>query len=485
MGNVRKSLALSFADTYATLILQFATSLVVSRLLTPHEIGIFSVAMVLVGFAHVVRDFGVGQYVVQERELTDARLRAAFTLTLLLSWSLALLVFLASFPAAQFYREPGVRAVMMALAGNFLLVPFGSVTMAYLRREMRFGRLFVVKAVSTLISCGTTIGFAVNHAGFMSLAWGAIAGTASSIVLVNLVRPRRLPWRPGFAEIRRVLSFGSFASGISITSELGSNAPDLIIGRLLAMESVALYSRATGLIGLFGRTVTQAVWPVIMPYFSAQHRAGADLKTIYLTSISFMSVLAWPFTALVALVTEPLIHALYGPQWEGSVALTRWLALSFAIGVPLTFTDHLLVSVGKVRECMRLLLALYGINILTVFLSAAAGLEILGAACAASACVGDIVLLRFLKAVIPVTSADLFRATRKSAFVTLFSVGAAAILLLAPVVPDEPLPRLVVASLGALVGWLVGIALFNHPLGNEMAQLADKLQGRLKLSGAK
>lgn len=65
MSPVRVSFLFSFAEKYTLLVLTTAGAMVLSRLLTPAEIGLYSVGAVLVGLAQVVRDFGVGLYVIQ------------------------------------------------------------------------------------------------------------------------------------------------------------------------------------------------------------------------------------------------------------------------------------------------------------------------------------------------------------------------------------------------------------------------------------
>lgn len=64
MSRVRKSALLVFAENSSTLIIQFLSTLILARLLTPVQIGIFSAAAVAVSLAHTVRDFGVGQYII-------------------------------------------------------------------------------------------------------------------------------------------------------------------------------------------------------------------------------------------------------------------------------------------------------------------------------------------------------------------------------------------------------------------------------------
>ena len=142
MNSVRKSLLTSFAEKYTVAAIEVPTSLVIARLLTPEEIGVFSVAAVLVSLAHMLRDFGVGQYIIQEKELTPDRFRTAFGFTLLFAWAIAGLLILISLPVAMYYHEPGIRDVIIVLALNFFLLPFSSVVLASLRREMNFTAIY-------------------------------------------------------------------------------------------------------------------------------------------------------------------------------------------------------------------------------------------------------------------------------------------------------------------------------------------------------
>ncbi|MEE8332516.1 MAG: oligosaccharide flippase family protein, partial [Alphaproteobacteria bacterium] len=113
MASIRRSLALSFAQKYATMAINIATVMILARLLTPAEIGIFSVGIAMVGLAHTLRDFGVGNYLIQEKELTPDRVRTAFGVTLVIAWIMAGVLIALSGPMAGFYSEPGVRQVML------------------------------------------------------------------------------------------------------------------------------------------------------------------------------------------------------------------------------------------------------------------------------------------------------------------------------------------------------------------------------------
>ena len=65
--SIRTSLIYSYLDRYASLAINIVSSMVIARLLTPAEIGIFSVTVVLLSYLASIRDFGAGGYLVQEK----------------------------------------------------------------------------------------------------------------------------------------------------------------------------------------------------------------------------------------------------------------------------------------------------------------------------------------------------------------------------------------------------------------------------------
>jgi len=121
---IRRSLAYSFAERYASLAVQFISTILIARLLSPQDIGIYSVGAGVIAIAHTFRDFGVSTYLIQESELTQERQRAAFTVTLTVAWLLSLVVFISAETISSFYGDEGVCDVLVVLAVNFLQLPW-------------------------------------------------------------------------------------------------------------------------------------------------------------------------------------------------------------------------------------------------------------------------------------------------------------------------------------------------------------------------
>lgn len=347
MNSIRKALGYSLLSSNAVTSLQFFGSLIIARLLTPEQIGIFSVAAVVVALAQIVRDLGVSGYIIQVEELTTEILRAAFGLALLSAGGLALALSLTSGSIATFYAEPRLQDVMLILALNFALTPFGSVTMACIRREMGFRAIAVVDVLSALISLGVTIYLAYLGHGALSLAWGAIAGTLVSTLAAQFLRPAYMPWLPGLKGASSILKFGSITTSSSIIGYLNTSAADLVLGKLSGMSAVAYFNRAASLNRFFGNLLSKALNPVLLPAFSNIRRQQGDIGAAFLGGTALLTAVTWPLYALIAIMAEPLILMMFGDQWRVSIELVPYIALTAMLSSTYTLCGPSYVARGK------------------------------------------------------------------------------------------------------------------------------------------
>lgn len=479
MATLRKSLLINFAQNYGIIALQFTASIILARLLSPAEIGIFSVAATLIGLAQAVRDFGVGQYIIQEKELTPDRIRSAFSVILCLAVVLAAITAGLCNVAAEFYHEPGVRNVMLVLALNFLLIPFGQITLGYLQREMKFGAIAQVKIGSTLVNFAVSIGLAYLGFSYMSLALASLAGVATSALIANFHRPKEVPWTLGFKEIRRVLNFGSASVLTNVAGALAKGVSDLVLGRMISMTAVGLFSRASGLIEIFNQGVMNALWAVALPHFSKAARAGGDLKPDYLRSTALITGLAWPFFGVLALLAEPMVLLLYGPKWVEAVPLVKWICLAFWIIAPFYLFSSVLIALGQVKKVMWIEILTLPVQFGIYIAAATTGnLETVALANVIYATVKGVAIYYVLQHHLKFKNIEFFKSTWRS-FITILtttSICALSSLLFSDYSNNYSI-NIITGGAGATVGWCFGIFITGHPLFEELKSLL----GRKKL----
>ncbi|MEO6022162.1 MAG: lipopolysaccharide biosynthesis protein [Burkholderiales bacterium] len=466
---IRKSFLLSVSETYTVTFIGFISSVILARLLTPAEVGIFSIASIFVGVGNTVREFGIGPYVIQEKELTGERLQAAFALNLGIGLALCLLTLFASPYISNFYGSPKLKDVLLVLAFNFALIPFGSVTMAYLRRELSFGPIYIVKLCSSCTHLLVSVLLAYLGYGPISLAWAALAGIIVTVIGLNFFRPAWFSLKPSLGQMKHVFSFASQTSLTSIIREICLGLPELVVGKVLGLAPVGLLGRAMGTVDIFTKVILSGLSSVVMPVLSMEARAGREAASFYLRICGNITALSWPFFALLGIHAKTAIMILYGPQWLEAVPLVQALCVMSIIVALHPYAGDLLLSRGKPRQNLRMMVITQAIRISILCISVFWGLQAVCYAFILSQLINSSVIVAILRKEEGVSGKQLLLASRRSMLVTVAAVVTSVIFGM--IIEENKLwLHAIFIALGAILGWLGCLFLVKHELADEASR---------------
>jgi len=472
--SVRKSIVISFAEKYSTLLIGFVGIMLIARLLTPAEIGLYSVAAAITGIAQMLRDFGVGNYLIQEKKLTKDRVRAALTITMLTSWVAGAVLYFSRHLIASFYAESAMVQLIEIQCINFLLIPFTAPILALLRREMKFAILLRINIVCALIQLTVSLSLASSGYGYLSLAWASVANVSCMMLLVNAHRPKDAWVMPGFKEWRRIANFGFQASLSAILTEIAMNMSDLILGRFLGFQAVAFYSRAQGLVYLFHRDMMEAVRKVALPAFAQAVRKDMDLLQSYLQSVNYVTVFAWPFYAFLGLYAHTIIDLMFGKQWSAAVPYVRILVFAGAIGALWNLSSNALMAMGHINKILRSELIVQSVRIALLFYAAQISIDMTCYALIIVYFLNLLVTLKYLKQAIGLKFYKLLISNINSLFVCVMS-------MVIPILSFFYLPEKVdditeffVSGIGFSLGWIIGVSICRHPIYFELKRIFIK-----------
>ncbi|WP_275098472.1 lipopolysaccharide biosynthesis protein [Sedimenticola hydrogenitrophicus] len=474
MTSIRNSLAVSFLDKYSSLVLQTLSTLILARLLTPEEIGIYSLGAVIIGFAQMLRDFGVSNYLVQEKDLTRERIRTAFGVTLLIAWSAATLLLIFSDSLATLYDKPEVSTVIWILTISLFFIPINSTVLGLLRRNLDFKTIFHINISSAISHAVTGVFLAYNDFGFASLAWASVASAATTLLVGLLKRPDDSEFIPSLKEFKRIFSFGAYASSSSLLSEAGLSAPDLTISHNLGFSFLGYYSRAVGLVSIFNYTVSAAINPVILPAFSNSLRENRPIKQPYLMAVSYMSVVSWTFFGFLTLLALPVTRVLYGDQWDDAVLAAQILCFAFMIQSVISFAGPGLMSLGMIKYTFFIQLIVQTPRVILTVIASFYSIEHVALVQVLFYFYCLVIYHLILHKRLDISVADLFRNTSKS-FVIAFIANLIPFAIVYTSFFDNHFIMVLSAGIGCLMGFVLGIYITHHPLSLEINALKDKL----------
>lgn len=475
MPPLRRSVFITFFSTNLFAALQFGVTLVLARLLTPAEVGIFSITVMLTNIAAIFRDFGVSSFIQREKELTPAKIRSALGFLLTSSWLIALGIYLLSDFASAFYNEPGVGRVMRVLALSFVLVPFASFFYALLARNLEAGKQAIVNAVGTLVYAVSCLSLAWLGFSYMALAWASVINIAATIVAYLFLKPSHIPLRPGFAHWREIAHFGSGAILGGVIDRVNTAIPDLMLGKLSGTHDVGLYSRAGGLIGIFNQIAGPTINYNAVPFLAKAHHDGESLAPLLNKATAYLTAVSWPIFICIAVFPAEIIRFLYGPTWVAAAPVAVVLAVTSVMRVGSTLSGAGLMAVGRpylsaisgtasavARVGTILLLGAHDLMTFAIAIALADTLTL---------CVPIWLMSTYMGLTVRMTAK-----THWNSLMVCLPCLAIAILLKFGLPEDWPdLAKLVILSMLVIVSWFIAVIWLKHPLRAELPSIVNKL----------
>jgi len=373
--SLRTSIAWTFSEQTLQQLLQLASAVIIARLLTPEELGVFALAYAAAAVLTALRTFGVGNYLIREHKLNREKIRSAFAVMLVMSWSLGLLLFFGRHFIADLYGRPSIAEVMALLALSFAIAPFGEPARALLTREMRFRALHNIGLTSAAV--GTALSIALAYAGYsyMALAWGLLATSSLSTLLVMLANPGYALLRPSIAYCREITHFGGLLSLTSLIGTANTEGVRFILGGFMGPASLAQFNRAAQVPNVFRQGIFQPIGRVLTPAWSADIRNGRSIGPAAEKLVALNTVLTWPVFLALSFVSVPFITLVFGENWRPAGEIFPWLLLSQGIMVALPQPEQVLVPHGRIGRVFRVRVLAAVFSVATATYGASLGLE--------------------------------------------------------------------------------------------------------------
>ncbi len=474
--SVRSAAVWAMAGQYLSFAMQFVTSVVISRwFLGPAEVGLFSIGLAAAMLVAILQDFGLSRYISGLPRLDSAEIARCSSVALLFSLVVAGLVAAGAYPLAALYAEPQLAPLLLIIAANYLFVPFAVVPMALMARAMQFRGHFLVNVCAAAAQGGVAVALAAAGFSSFALAWATLAAGVARGVIAQSLRPAP-PWPLRLDRVRPVLGFGARSSVLYLTGALGTRSPDLIVGKLLSLGAVGLYSRAVSLSDQFRQLIAGAIGSVFYPAFARIRDRGEPLGPAYLRVCAGYSAVIWPGMAGLALAAEPLIRLLYGAAWLKTAPLLTMIALTEIMLIALPLVSEIPILLGRLNRLLAYNLIDTALSVVLLAVGCLWGVEGAAASRLVYGAAWLCLYFGFMHTLIRFDVGALLGIYARSAAVTLAAVAplALAYRLWAP--PETiGLGALAAATLLGGFTWLAALALTRHPAGGEILALARSL----------
>lgn len=483
MASVRNAVFFAALSKYSLSVLGLISTIVVARLMTPAEIGLFAIASSVVMLLGEVRLLGAGVYLVREAELTTQKIRSVMGLTVLISSSLGLTLILTAPLVAEFYAIPEIAPIFWILSVSFITAPLISVPAALLSREFAYRELFLIRVGTALTALLSTVVLVVMGFSFYGLAWAHTISMVVQVLITLYYSPKNMVWRPSFRGFGPILKVGVFSSAGNIIKRTQTTLPDLVIGKVGTTAMVGLFSRGLGFIEFLSQSMVMGVAPVALPYLSRVKREGHDLVAAYTRSTLLLGALVWPVLAVASLVSFPAIRLFFGDQWDDAAPIAALLAFWALFRSVHAFSQQVLITARKEALMLQKEVLILGIYLGGMLLVASQGLMAIAMLMVGAAIADCVISTLVLKHGIGLSVRQFCRSMLPNVILTALCWSATWAMgewWLDFNHAEEVLPAIITVALVLPWVWLLGLALLKHPLFDEVLNIKHWLLSRTR-----
>jgi O-antigen/teichoic acid export membrane protein len=349
------------------IILQFGSTIVLTRILLPSDFGLLAIALSIVIFGNMINDFGLSQALIQKKDIGNHDIRYVFTIQMSFAILITLFVFLTSPFLADYFHNPEIEFILNVMSFMFIIQAFGLTSASLLRRSMDFKKIQIAQLIAYLVSYGfIAIPMAYMSFGVWSLVMAQLMQSFLTAIIVYAMQRHNVVPLYRYKEQSYILKFGGKSIINNIINWAIVNIDVFLIGHFLGVKSLGYYNRANALFAMPTGVVVGSVKGVLFSLYSKMQDDIEFLTKIYLGSITAMGYAIIPLILTIALVPKTIVLVLFGSNWIFLSELIPPLAIAIIIqifagmGGPLTW--------GKNKGEKEVIAQFYALVILSVSL---------------------------------------------------------------------------------------------------------------------
>jgi O-antigen/teichoic acid export membrane protein len=351
--------------------LRFAGNLLLTRLLFPEAFGLMALVQSFLIGLEMLSDVGITPSIVHSKRGDEPDyLNTAWTLQAVrgaMLWGVACAL---AFPAAWFYDRPELQGMLPAIGVHALLSGLSSTKLAVADRRLAIGRLTMIDLGSYAIGLAFTCFLAWQMKTVWSLVFGGyVQATLKVLASHLLLEGERNRFRWDKSVLKEIGSYGRWILLSTALGYLAIQGDRPVLGRLLGVKFLGVYTVALTLSQLPSEIIRQAAGKVLFPSYSEIMRTAPEqLYATLRKSRLLLLAAAWTGCFFLIAVGTPLIRFLYDDRYDDAAWMLPVMAFGTLGHALILSYDGILLATGNTHWLAFLLTIQTTIKFAAIFL---------------------------------------------------------------------------------------------------------------------
>lgn len=328
-------------------------------ILDPSEVGLFSMAMIPIGFAMLFRDMGVSALIITAEDNDESIIESAFWLSTIVGVAITIILIIIGVFSRELFDNSDVEKIIYILSLSFLIGCFGIVYQSIMEKQSSFQDLAYIEILSVIIGSILAIYGAVNGWGVFALVLQQVASSSLNTIMLFWISNVKGFSFPEIKNLKSIIKFTKYFTGFSIINYIIRNIDNFLIARYCGVESLGLYSFAYKLMLFPIQMISGTTTRVLLPKLASYQNNDIEIRKIFLSSIQYISLIGFPILIILMVYISPIFIRTFGEKWKDSQDIIYILS---AVGIMqiIIFPVGILYLIKKKSDLMMKVATIVG-----------------------------------------------------------------------------------------------------------------------------
>jgi lipopolysaccharide exporter len=295
------------------------SSAFLARLLTPDDFGLVVLGTSVLGIVQMLSELSLANALIRMRETAAAHYHTAWTLGLIRSGLVAIVVVLAAPFVGDSMHEPRVVPILLTLAAATIIGSFESIRLVDFQINMNFSGVFRYQLVARLASIPATLILAVILRSYWALVISTLITSVATVCYSYVLAPYRP--RLSLSAWRDLFDFSKWAVLGTYLAIIDNYSITFLLGWLGGARQLGMYQVSQQIAALPASEIAAPIRPPLYAAFARLLDNPSELARTFTEGFGFLFLVITPMS-LGIFVAAPMIAPLaLGPQWSDAPAM--------------------------------------------------------------------------------------------------------------------------------------------------------------------
>jgi O-antigen/teichoic acid export membrane protein len=340
-----------FSSKFVKILLNVYVIALLSRLLSPSEYGTMGTVLIILGFAKIFNQLGIGSALVQKKSINSNHISTALLISIMMGLTSILLIISISDYIESYFNIYGLSFILKVTSILFLTESLSVVSLSILNRDLKFKQISIIQILSFVLSFGISAPvLAYNNYGVYSLVVAYIIDSTMIMLLAYRYTKHSINLKFDISSAKELMFFGGGLTIATVFNYIAKKSDSFIVTKYLGENSLGIYDRALSIMTMPATYIGDAIDRVFFPILSGIQNDKYKLESFFLRGTTIIAFVSIPFSMFIHLFSHDIIIIMLGDKWLSAVTVLEILSFAIIPRIGYKISESITRAVGEVYK---------------------------------------------------------------------------------------------------------------------------------------